>query len=255
MLISVLLVFSLFFFLWLASSLRPESGEGFYALISHNMMLAIFLPAFLLPLFSMCYSLRKYWQLVGGGAFRLRDFWQACKDAANLKNLSGGHGEGCNFEDEDRYSNTRKYFHQATLFGFLLCFASTSSGTILHYFFGLEAPYDFFSFPKLTGVPGGIILCLGTLGLAWLKTKADPKLGAVGYFGGEMAFVLLLFFVSASGLVLYAATGSPSVDWLLPLHLASVLCFFLVTPYSKMVHGFYRMAALTLDAGRKTRNS
>ena len=100
--------------------------------------------------------------------------------------------------------------------------------------FGLEAPYGLFSLPKLFGVPGGILLCIGTAGLAWLKTKADRSLGAPAAWGGEMAFVLLLFFVSFSGLALYAATGTAAVQTLLAIHLGSVLAFFLLTPYSKM---------------------
>ena len=102
--------------------------------------------------------------------------------------------------------------------------------------------------PKLLGVPGGILLCIGTLGLAWLKTKADRNLGAPAAWSGEMAFVLLLFSVSATGLLLYAASGSAAVRFLLPVHLATVLTYFLLTPYSKMAHGFFRMAALTHDA-------
>lgn len=90
-------------------------------------------------------------------------------------------------------------------------------------------------------------LCVGTAGLAWLKTQADPDLGVPKSWGGEMAFVLLLFAVSATGLILYAATGMGAVVWLLPLHLGTVLTFFLLTPYSKMAHGFYRFAALVRD--------
>ena len=232
----------------IAQSLRPESGEGFYAYMSHGLMVAIFAPAFLLPLAAVAVSLRHYWQSVGGGRLTLGDIWSAIRSAGRMKNLEGGHGDGCNFEDEDRFSQARRHFHQATLYGFLLCFASTSSGTVLHYGFGLEAPYGFFSLPKLLGVPGGVLLCLGTAGLAWLKTKADPNLGAPAAWGGEMAFVLLLFFVSLSGLLLYAATGTASVGVLLPLHLGAVLTFFLLTPYSKMAHGFFRMAALSREA-------
>lgn len=232
----------------IAQAMRPESGDGFYAYMSHGLMVAIFTPAFLLPLAVVALSLRTYWKSVGGGAFRLVDLWEAVRSAGQMKNLKGGHGDGCNFEDEDRFSHARRHFHQATLYGFLLCFASTSSGTVLHYGFGLEAPYGLFSLPKLFGVPGGILLCIGTAGLAWLKTKADRSLGAPAAWGGEMAFVLLLFFVSFSGLALYAATGTAAVQTLLAIHLGSVLAFFLLTPYSKMVHGFFRMAALTRDA-------
>ncbi|MDD9740279.1 MAG: tricarballylate utilization 4Fe-4S protein TcuB [Marinovum algicola] len=234
----------------LAQALRPDSGAGFYAYMSHGLMVTIFTPAFLLPLLAIAVSLRGYWRTVGGGPVRPGDIWGALRSAGRMKNLDGGHGDGCNFEDEDRFSQARRHFHQAVLYGFLLSFASTASGTVLHYAFGIEAPYGFFSLPKLLGVPGGLLLSVGCAGLAWLKLKADPELGAPAAWGGEMAFVLLLFAVAVSGLALYAATGTSAVAWLLPLHLGAVLTFFLLTPYSKMAHGFYRMAALTRDAAQ-----
>ncbi len=237
----------------LAQALRPASGDGFYAYMSHGLMVAIFAPAFLLPLAAIAVSLKSYWRDTGGGSMQFSDVLSAMRSAGRMKNLEGGHGDGCNFEEEDRFSQARRHAHQATLWGFLLCFASTSSGTVLHYVFGLHAPYSFFSLPKLLGVPGGILLCLGTTGLAYLKTKADRNLGAPNAWSGEMAFVLLLFAVSATGLLLYAATGTAVVSWLLPLHLGTVLTFFLLTPYSKMAHGFYRMAALTQEAARERR--
>lgn len=239
----------------LAQAAASGDADGFYAYLSHGLMVAIFAPAFLLPLVAMALSLRRYWVETGGGRVAWQDLRGALASAGRMKNLAGGHGDGCNFEDEDRFTHARRHFHQATLYGFLLCFASTSSGTVLHYGFGIEAPYGFFSLPKLLGVPGGILLCLGTAGLAWLKTKANPRLGASGLWGGEMAFVALLFAVSATGLALYAATGTGAVGMLLPLHLALVLTFFLLTPYSKMAHGFYRLAALTIEEARKRRRA
>lgn len=248
--VAVVLTLSISVLFALAQMLRPVTGEGFYAYMSHSVMVAIFTPAFLVPLAALAVSIRSYWQTVGGGAVHLRDLMQAIRSAGRMRNLEGGHGDGCNFEDEDRFSQARRHFHQATLYGFLLCFASTSSGTVLHYGFGMEAPYGFFSLPKLFGVSGGILLCAGTAGLAWLKTKADPNLGAPKVWGAEMAFVLLLFAVSATGLLLYMATGTALVSVLLPLHLGAVLTFFVLTPYSKMAHGFYRMAALTHEAAK-----
>ncbi len=253
MLISVGLIVCFGLFFALVQGMRPESGAGFYAYMSHGLMVAIFLPAFLLPLLTIAISLRGFWRTVGGADLRLGDLWSALKSAGRMKNLEGGHGDGCNFEDEDRFSHARRHFHQAVLYGFLLCFASTSTGTVLHYVFSMQAPYGIFSLPKLLGVPGGILLCVGTLGLAGLKLRADSELGAPKAWGGEMAFVLLLFTVAATGLILYAATGTPWVNWLLPIHLGSVLTLFLLTPYSKMAHGFYRMAALTQEAGAMRR--
>ena len=232
-------------------ALGAAAGEGFYAYLSHGIMVAIFAPAFLFPVLALVMGVRRYWAEVGGQKLSLADLKSAALRTASMKNLDGGQGQGCNFEKGDRYSNARRHAHQAVLYGFLLCFASTSSATILHYAFGLEAPYGFFSLPKLLGVPGGILLTIGAAGLAALKLKADPALGSVSRWGGEMGFTLLLGFTGFSGLALYAATGTALVGLLLALHLGAVLALFLLTPYSKMAHGAYRFAALVRDAQRR----
>ena len=237
--------------MFLAIQALPGSGAGFYAYLGHGAMVAIFTPAFLLPLVAIGVSLRRYWREVGGARPCWHDIAAAAAATADMRNLSGGQGQGCNFEKGDRYSLARRHAHQAVLYGFLLCFASTVSGTGMHYAFGLEAPYGFWSLPKLLGVPGGILLSAGALGLAWLKTRAERNLGAPARWGGEMAFVLLLALVALSGLALYAVTGTGAVGLMLALHLGAVFAFFLLMPYSKMVHGFYRFAALVADAQRK----
>lgn len=232
----------------LIAQLPRGDGDGFYAVMSHGVMVAIFTPAFLLPLVSIGVSLRRYWHEVGGTRISWHDVTSAVRSVAVLRNLSGGQGQGCNYEDGDRYSDRRRWMHQITMYGFLLCFASTASGTILHYGFGIEAPYPLFSIPKLLGIPGGLMLVIGCTGLMLQKIKADPELGAPGRLGGEMGFVLLLGLTGATGLALYAATGTAAVPALLAVHLGTVLAFFLLMPFSKMVHGFYRFAALLRDA-------
>lgn len=89
---------------------------------------------------------------------------------------------------------------------------------------------------------------MGTLAMIMMKGKGARHLGDERLWGGEMAFVVLLFLVSTTGLLLYLVGGTAAVPWLLALHLGCVLAFFLVTPYSKMAHGFYRLAALVRDA-------
>lgn len=232
----------------LMRALGPAGGAGFYAHLSHAAMVAVFLLAFLFPLLAIAVALSRYWRAVGGAPVRWVDLRHAAARTASLRNLSGGQGQGCNFEKGDRYSNARRHAHQAVLWGFLLCFAATSSGTVMHYGLGWEAPYPVWSLPKLLGVPGGILLTIGCAGLAWLKTQADPALSDASIRGGEMAFVLMLGLTGLSGLALYAATGTGLVPGLLALHLGAVLAFFLTTPYSKMAHGFFRFAALVRDA-------
>ncbi|MDN5788838.1 4Fe-4S ferredoxin, partial [Pseudorhodobacter sp.] len=117
----------------LMQMLRPASGDGFYAYLAHGAMVAVFAPAFVLPLASVAISLRRYWVETGGARLPWRNVIGGFRAAASLKNLNGGQGQGCNFEREDRYSDMRRWLHQAVMYGFLLCFAATSSGTILHY--------------------------------------------------------------------------------------------------------------------------
>ena len=232
----------------LLAVIRPASGEGFYAHLSHAGMVAIFMPAFVLPLFAVGLGLRSYWIEVGGTTIATTHLRNAFAAAANMRNLGGGQGQGCNFEEGNRYSNKRRLAHQLVMYGFLLCFAATSSGTVLHYLFGMEAPYSFFSLPKLLGVPGGILMTIGAAWLIALKLKSEPALGAARAWGGEIGFILVLGLTGLTGLMLYAATGTALVQPLLAIHLGTVLTFFVTTPYSKMAHGFYRLAALIRDA-------
>ncbi len=226
----------------------PAQGDGFYGVLSHQTLISIFLPAFLFPLAAMSISLKRYWRSIGGKTIEAGDIKTAMASAATLHNLSGGHGEGCNFEDEDRFSQMRRWLHHVTLYGFLLCFAATSVATLMHYLLDMPAPYSFWSLPKLLGMSGGLLLCAGTSGLALLKLNADKALGAKAAWSGEMGFISLLFLVSFSGLLLYWLRDSAALVPLLAAHLGSVLAFFLLMPYTRMVHGFYRLAALIKDA-------
>ena len=247
--VAVTFCFALLFAL--AKWLEQGDGAGFYAVLSHNLMVTIFAPAFLFPLASIAVSLRRYWAATGGQRVTLQHLLGAVTAAANMRNLAGGHGEGCNFEDKDRFTQARRVAHQLVLYGFLLCFASTASGTILHYVFDMPAPYGVLSLPKLLGIPGGLLLTFGAVWLIDLKRKADPTLGVPSAKSGEVAFIALLGFVGFSGLALYGLGQTALMPLLLALHLGAVLGFFLLTPYTKMAHGFYRLAALVRDAQRQ----
>ncbi len=247
--IAVVLTIGFALMFWAIRSIG-SSGEGFYAVLSHSAMVAIFLPAFLLPLFSLGIGLRRYWRHVGGGRLDLSSIGRAVGKAAKMKDLAAGHGEGCNFEDEDRFSHARRHIHQAIMYGFLLCFAATTAGTVLHYGLNLAAPYGLWSLPKILGIPGGILLTLGCAAMAMLKQRSNRDLGDAGAWGGEMGFVLLLGFTGFSGLALYVLGGTVMAAPVLALHLGAVLTLFVLTPFTKMAHGFYRLAALVRDAQR-----
>ena len=227
------------------------TGNSFYQVLSHSLMLSIFMPAFIFPFIALGLSLRRYWKRVGGKAIKASDIVAALKNAGTGRELAAGHKQGCNFEDEDRFSHARRYAHQAIMYGFLLCLASTSSGTILHYVFNMPAPYSLISIPKILGVPGGILLVLGCGYMMALKKQSNPNVGDPQAWNGDMAFIGLLGFVALTGLILWIGGNSPATPWLLIIHLAAVFAFFISAPYSKMTHGFYRLMALIRDAQRK----
>lgn len=100
-------------------------------------------------------------------------------------------------------------------------------------------------------VVGGVLLSVGTALLFWLKLRADPELGVKTATMAEYVFIALLFLVSTSGLLLYGFSGTVFAGFWLIIHLALVATFFLSIPYSKMVHGFFRMASLCREAQLK----
>ncbi len=246
--IALMLVLCLALLFGALRTIGATGGDGFYAALSHSAMVAIFVPAFFLPLVSLAISLRRYWRTVGGQRLRLRHVSAAFSKAARMQDLAAGHNEGCNFEDEDRFSQARRRAHHAIMYGFLLCFASTSTATVLHYVFALPAPYTLVSLPKILGVSGGLALTLGCAAMAFLKLRSDRNLGDPGAWGGDMGFVLLLGFVGLSGLALYGLGATQAMPALLAVHLGAVLTLFLLTPFTKMAHGFYRLTALIRDS-------
>ena len=229
-------------------ALAPASGEGFYAVLSHGAMVALFTPAFVLPLGALGLGLVRYWRAVGGTAIAWADVRAAMRQAATMKNLSGGHGDGCNFERKERFTSARRHAHHAVMYGFAMCFASTASGTVLHYVFDMPAPYPLLSVPKLFGIPGGMLMTAGCMWMLTLKLRADSDLSNPSTRAADMAFIALLGFVGASGLALYWVGQTVLLDAALAIHLGAVFTLFVLTPYTKMAHGAYRFAALLKDA-------
>jgi len=234
--------------LWSDPGALTASGN-FYAVMPHNAMVALFAPVFLFSLLAMAMGLRTFWRAADGGnraPVTAAALWQAMKDAGQMRYLDGG-GMGCMSQSTrpDRY---RRLFHHMTMYGFLLCFASTASGTIMHYLLDWAAPYGFWSPPKLLGIPGGLGLVVGAGGLIWYDWHRDPATRTRHSTGMGPAFSWTLLWLGATGLALYALRETPAMGVLLALHLGTVFAFFLTMPYGKFVHGLYRFAALTRHA-------
>ena len=239
----------------------PVSGDaqqGFYAIFPHNFMVSLFAPVFLWAVFALGMGVRKFWVDVtpatSGAPLSTPAAAEATHDALKLKYLGGGHGDGCNNED-DAFTLARKRMHHLTFYGFMLCFAATSVATVYHYVLGWPAPYDFTSLPKILGTVGGISLALGTLGLWRLNLARDPHHGDVKQRPMDRGFIALLFLISVTGLALMLAKNSVAMPSLLALHLGLVMALFLTLPYGKFAHGIFRTASLLRFAVEKRQPS
>jgi citrate/tricarballylate utilization protein len=223
-----------------------HAGPGaFYRLMPHNAMALLFGAAFLYAIVAMAMSVRMFWRDIGpspGGPAGLRALWQAVGDAGRLRYLDGG-GVGC-FNEDDRPTDRRRIYHHLTFYGFLLCFAATTVATGYHYVLGLEAPYPWYDLPVVLGTLGGIGLLIGPVGLLAAKWRREAALQDEPRFGMDVAFIVMLFLTSLTGLALLVLRETGAMGVLLALHLGVVFALFVTMPYGKFVHGLYRFAAL-----------
>ena len=230
---------------------QPNSAPGaFYAVIPEAVMLGVAIATFGFSVLALAIGCRNFWRDTGGGSVtQSRPLLQAVSDVLTLRNL-GGAGHGCNNLDE-AYSQVRRYAHQALLYGFLLCLASTTTAAFYEHILGLVAPYPLLSVPVMLGTAGGIAMLIGAAGLGWVKAKSDPAPAAKALMGADYALLALLFLSGATGLLLLVLRSTSAMSILLALHLGVILSFFLTLPYSKFVHGIYRSAALLRSAAER----
>jgi citrate/tricarballylate utilization protein len=218
--------------------------QGFYSVIPYPAMVAVASVCFLFALLAMAIGCMRFWRTIEPSAAlpEPKPLLEALHDAATLRYLGGG-GHGCNDTDES-FSGARRRFHHLLAYGFLLCFASTATATIYHHLLGWHAPYPFVSLPVLLGSLGGLGLTVGGAGLLWLKMKGEHGPEAPRLLGADVGLLVLLMLIAVSGLLLLGLRTTDAMGIALSVHLGLVLSFFLTMPYSKFVHGLYRLAAL-----------
>lgn len=257
--LAVALALALAAFLALGAGLKGTlwgavPGGDFYAIFPHNLLVGLFAPVFLFVVLALGLGVSRFWREIkpatSGAPVSTPAAAEATHDVLRLKYLDGGHGEGCNNED-DAFTLSRRRAHHLTFYGFLLCFAATAVGTVYHYSFGWAAPYDLPSLPKLLGAVGGVSLLAGTIGLWRLNRRRHPLQGDLAQKPMDLGFIALLFLTSASGLALWLARATPALPLLLCLHLGAVMALFATLPYGKFAHGVFRTASLLRHAVEK----
>jgi citrate/tricarballylate utilization protein len=244
--------FILGFALWHDRAALFTQDGRFYRLMPHEAMVALFGAVFLFAVTALVMGFRSFWREIGARSISAGSpsaLWQAGRDAATLRYLDGG-GVGCYSENEHAADN-RRLFHHLTVYGFMLCFASTSTATLYHYVLGWPAPYGWLSLPKLFGIPGGIGLIIGPLGLLHAKLVRDRVLMDPTAFGMDAAFLVMMFLTGLTGLLLMVLRETWGMGVMLAIHLGVVFSLFLTMPYGKFVHGIYRFGALALYAAER----
>jgi citrate/tricarballylate utilization protein len=257
--LSLALAFALSAFLLLALQMNGtlwahNLSGNFYNLFPHHLLVSLFAPVFLFASLALSMGVRRFWRDItpatSGASLTPPAAQETTHDVLRLKYLDGGHGEGCNNED-DAFTLSRRRAHHLTFYGFMLCFAATSLATVYHYAFGWTAPYDLPSLPKILGAIGGVSLLLGTAGLFKLNLQRHSMQGDAAQKPMDLGFIGLLFFTSLSGLALWLGRGSAALPALLAIHLGVVMALFVTLPYGKFAHGIFRTAALLRYAVEK----
>ena len=241
---------------------KDPPTANFYAVFPHNFLAVVFGVVFLYAIAALAVGVGRFWRRVSPPAdaatqekraiaeVRAPALAEAVADVASLRYLGGGHGEGCN-EEDDRFTLARRRFHHMTMYGFLLCFAATSVATLYHYVLGLDAPYAWTSLPVVLGVLGGLGLLVGPSGLLWLNLRRHPLHGDPAQHGLDRGFIALLLLVSATGFAVLVLRDTRFMPLWLAVHLGTVMALFLTLPYGKFAHGAFRAAALVKYAIEK----
>jgi citrate/tricarballylate utilization protein len=249
---------ALFLVLALAMSghlVHPPLAGNFYAIFPHNFLAVVFSVVFLYAIAALAIGVGQFWRDISPAGesvppapselakARAPASLETIHDIAGLRYLGGGHGAGCN-EDDDRFTLARRWFHQLTMYGFLFCFAATSVATLYHYLLAYEAPYPWLSLPVVLGTLGGIGLLIGPAGLLWLNLQRDTERSDAAQRPMDRGFIALLLIVSITGLALLVLRDTSVMALWFAIHLGCVMALFLTLPYGKFAHAVFRAAAL-----------
>ena len=204
---------------------------------------------FFYAIFALLAGFVSFWRRTRGSISDLIDvpaFARAVKEAFGLQYMKGG-GDGCNYPDE-KFSKSRMWHHHLVFYGFALDFCATSIAAFYHNVLHWHSPYPYLSLPVVFGTVGGVMMCIGTVGLLYLKSKSDLDPAEEKMLTLDRTFLWMLFLTSFTGLLLLVFRETAMMGTLLVIHLGVVAGLFLTIPYSKFAHAVYRYAALVQNA-------
>jgi citrate/tricarballylate utilization protein len=170
----------------------------------------------------------RYWRDIHGplnGLFRPGVWATTFTQAVQLRHMTGADA-GCERPG-------RRGFHLVLVYGFGLCVLSTTAAAVTQNVLGAQPPYPWLSVPVISGGVGGIAMIVGGTGL-WVR-------------GGGSGFLWALLVLAATGMLTLLLRETVAFGPLLLLHVAAVVVAFGIAPYSKFVHGIFRMLSIHHD--------
>lgn len=221
------------------------AGEGFYAVIGREAMIAFGMTTAGLALAGLVIGLLRYASIVrpvGVSRISPQNWWRAIHDAATLRYLGGG-GAGCN-DTGETFSQKRRLFHHLLAWGFATCFAATTTGAIYDHLLHWPAPYPWFSVPGVLGTVGGLGMVAGATGLLWLKRIEDTAVSSPAIRAFDRSLLLLLLIVAATGIAIRLAHETTLLIPAVVIHLGSVGALLVAMPLGKLMHAGFRFLAL-----------
>ena len=249
---SIAVLFGLYAITSTSSLFASTSGpDSFYRVVDEKVMA---LPALILSalIVVLCTGgLVAFVRDRGGPRHALLDpqLWlRAIREAASLRWL-GASGNDCYYPDLDRPSPTRRITHHVLAYGFLITFASTVSAAFAQYILGQRPPFGWVSVPVILGTVGGIAVSAAAIAFVVMGRREASQVTAEEGESMDLAFLVALLLVSVTGIALLATQKAAGViHAVLLIHLATVLAFFILLPYGKMMHAVYRFGALLKNA-------
>ena len=219
-----------------------------YSVISYGAILVVTLIPFLASVYLMLRSAARYWRHIDGSLKMTGGYqalYRAISYAGDLRYLKGG-GAGCAYPEEEM-SQSRRYLHAATFYGFIALLISTMSAAVIQDILGSDPPYRLLSVPAIFGVGGGLGLVAGCTSLLALKLRANAALSDSAMIKRDYGLLIGLDLLGVTGLLAFALRTTPVYAITLAVHLALVLAAFVFAIYSKFVHFIYRFLSIVKD--------
>jgi CitB domain protein len=192
---------------------------------------------------------RAYWREIGGrpaGAGRVVPLLKAIWHSMALTNQRGG-GADCHYPRDDKPSPARRRLHITLVAGYGLCVVSTLSAAFLQDILHIDPPYPVLSVPVLSGTLGGIGITIGCIGLVMLKKDSSEATSVAEMNIKDYGLLSALFFLATTGLFTLMVRATAAYPLVLVIHMASVMLFTAMAPYSKLIHAVFRFQALVRD--------